>query len=83
MNWSNDTCPPSNQQAQEMLPRMGDNVEFNCPSCGRFRISGTAFEVIRSFPEVTRKSALDKAKKRSRSTAACRKFSMRISARSD
>jgi hypothetical protein len=44
---------------------MGDNVEFNCPSCGRYRISGTAFEVIRSFPEATRNAALERAKKRS------------------
>lgn len=64
MNWTNDNCPVSDEPAQEMVPRMGDNVEFVCPTCGRFRVTGTAMELIRHSPLHDRSRALRRALKR-------------------
>lgn len=64
MNWSNDNCPVSDEPAQETVPRMGDNVEFVCPSCGRFRVTGSAMEVIRHSSPEDRSRALRRAAKR-------------------
>lgn len=64
MNWTNDNCPVSNEPAQEALPRMGDFAEIICPSCGRFRISGTALEMIRNRDPDGRERALAEAKRR-------------------
>ena len=37
-----NTCPISDEPA-EALPKTGGYHEFDCPSCGRFRISDTAW----------------------------------------
>ncbi|TWA35482.1 hypothetical protein [Sinorhizobium medicae] len=60
MNWIN--CPISNEPAQEALPRLGDFAEFTCPTCGRFRITGTALEMIRSRDFDGRQFVLTQAK---------------------
>lgn len=64
MDWSNDNCPVCNGQAKEALPRMGDFAEIICKDCGRYRISGSALEVIRYEPADTRSRALMRAAKR-------------------
>ncbi|WP_234895721.1 hypothetical protein [Sinorhizobium medicae] len=62
MNWINDDCPVSNEPAQEALSRLGDFAEFTCPTCGRFRITGTALEMIRGLDLDGRQFALTQAK---------------------
>jgi len=64
MDWSNDSCPICNGQAKEALPRMGDLAEILCSECGRYRVSGTALEVIRHEDRQTRDAALAAAKAR-------------------
>ncbi len=41
---------------------MGDNAEFICDDCGRYRITGTALETIRSLDVPDRKALLERAK---------------------
>lgn len=65
MDWSNDTCPVCNNGGREALPRMGDFAEFICDGCGRYRVTGTALEIIRHEEPQTRRAALDKAIERS------------------
>ncbi|MGZ2475508.1 hypothetical protein ACVI1N_003799 [Sinorhizobium medicae] len=55
---------PSNKPAQEALPRLGDFVEITCPTCGRFRITGTALEMIRGRDLDGRQFALTQAKRK-------------------
>ncbi|CAN7450550.1 hypothetical protein LJR235_002901 [Pararhizobium sp. LjRoot235] len=62
MNWTNDTCPISLEPAQEELSGIEDVVEFICPTCGRFRITGTALAMILHRDPDTREAALAQAK---------------------
>jgi hypothetical protein len=62
MNWTNDTCPISDEPAQEELSGIQDIAEFICPSCGRFRITGTALAMILHRDPDARESALAQAK---------------------
>lgn len=62
MDWSNDTCPITNEPVREALPRMGDYAEFICPTCGRFRISGTSMETIRTYDPNRRLEFLEQAR---------------------
>lgn len=62
MNWTNDRCPISFEPAQEELSGIQDVVEFICPVCGRFRITGTALAMILHKDPDTRESALAQAK---------------------
>lgn len=64
MNWSVDKCPVTQETAQEALPRMGDYSEHICPTCGRFRISGSSREAIRHYRLNERVAFLDEAKRR-------------------
>ncbi|MFA1625227.1 hypothetical protein ACDY96_21280 [Rhizobium mongolense] len=62
MNWTNDICPISNEPAQEDLSGIEDVVEFICPTCGRFRITGTALAMILHRDPDARVFALAQAK---------------------
>ena len=54
-------CPVSGDQAIER-PTAGDYREYDCPSCGTFRISRTALALAPDSPE-TLKAALEIAKR--------------------
>ena len=58
MDWSNDNCPVCRGSAREALPRMGDFAEIICDSCGRYRISGTAIEVMRHDDDDARRTRI-------------------------
>lgn len=60
-NWSNATCPVTDEPAREMEQRLGDNVEFVCQSCGHFRVTGSALMAMRRFPISVRQRALSRA----------------------
>lgn len=62
MNWTNDNCPICELPAEEALPRMGDFAEFICDDCGRYRITGTALETIRTKDITNRRALLERAK---------------------
>ncbi|WP_457812052.1 hypothetical protein [Sinorhizobium meliloti] len=64
MKSTNGDCPVSNEPAQEALPRLGDFVEITCPTCGRFRITRTALEMIRGRDLDGRQFALTQAKRK-------------------
>lgn len=64
MNWTNDTCPISIEPAQEDVSGIEDVVEFVCPTCGRFRITGTALAMILHRDSDAREFALAQAKMR-------------------
>lgn len=64
MDWSNDYCPISNEEVKEALPRSADFAEFICPTCGRFRITGTAMKIVRTKELQDRLAVLDEAKRR-------------------
>ena len=55
------SCPISADR-DVLQPSIGDYVEYNCPTCGRFRISGTAFELVSEHDPETLKTALNVAK---------------------
>ncbi|MDR6759486.1 hypothetical protein J2Y48_004802 [Mycoplana sp. BE70] len=61
MIWSNATCPVTDEPAREMDPRIGDNVEFVCRTCGHFRVTGSALKTMRHFPVSARQRALSRA----------------------
>jgi len=63
MDWSNDNCPVCDNAAKEALPRMGDFAEIICDDCGRYRVTGSALEVIRFASHEDRTRALRRAKK--------------------
>ncbi|HEY8574923.1 MAG TPA: hypothetical protein VIL88_01145 [Devosia sp.] len=54
-------CPVSGEQATEH-PTTGDYREYDCPTCGRFRISRTVLALAPDNPE-TLKAALETAKR--------------------
>ncbi|GEC42306.1 hypothetical protein EME01_63780 [Sinorhizobium meliloti] len=56
--------PRLNEPAQEALPRLGDFAEITCPTCGRFRITRTALEMIRGRDLDGRQFALTQAKRK-------------------
>lgn len=55
MKGNNEKCPISNEPA-EVLSSTGDYREFDCPSYGRFRISGSALKKIQTRPRRKRSS---------------------------
>lgn len=55
------TCPISDEPV-EVIPTVGDYAEFDCPSCGRFRISRTALKLIAKRSRRRRETLLDKAR---------------------
>jgi hypothetical protein len=57
-----NTCPISDEPA-EALPQTGGYHEFDCPSCGRFRISDTALEQIQAMSRREREALLSEAKR--------------------
>jgi hypothetical protein len=61
MNQTKDYCPISDEPA-ETSPTDGDFAEFDCPSCGRFRISRTALKTITNLPRKERETLLNKAR---------------------
>ncbi|RWG20150.1 MAG: hypothetical protein EOQ55_12600 [Mesorhizobium sp.] len=63
LDWSNDSCPVSNEPAKEALPRMGDFAEFICDTCGRFRISLSSLKEIRLHDAPSRQGFLESAKR--------------------
>ncbi|WP_234838519.1 hypothetical protein [Sinorhizobium medicae] len=65
MKWTNGDCPVSNEPAQEALPGLlRDFAEITCPTCGRFRITRTALEMIRGRDLDGRQFALTQAKRK-------------------
>lgn len=54
-------CPVSGDQAIE-LPTNGDYREYDCPTCGIFRVSRTVLALAPESPE-TLKAALEIAKR--------------------
>lgn len=61
MTWTSDHCPISDEPAQEALPRDGDFAEFNCPTCGRFRIAISSLKKIRNYARDDRTALLYQA----------------------
>jgi predicted RNA-binding Zn-ribbon protein involved in translation (DUF1610 family) len=55
------TCPISDEPV-EVIPTDGDYAEFDCPGCGRFRISRTALRLIANRSRRKRETLLDKAR---------------------
>lgn len=56
-----DICPISGDPV-ESLPKTGDYIEFDCPTCGRFRISGSALEAMSELSRQEKETYLSKAK---------------------
>jgi predicted RNA-binding Zn-ribbon protein involved in translation (DUF1610 family) len=56
------TCPISDEPVHEVLPRTGDFAEFDCPGCGRFRISRTALKTIKNKSRAEREALLNSAR---------------------
>ncbi|MBB3237387.1 hypothetical protein FHS20_004284 [Phyllobacterium endophyticum] len=54
-------CPISNEPV-DLISTASDYSEFNCPSCGRFRISPAALKLIVNHSRRRRESLLDKAR---------------------
>lgn len=62
MSWTyGNKCPVTDEECQEALPRQGDYRELICPTCGRFRISGTSFETIKKYSPDEKVAFLHKA----------------------
>lgn len=61
MNGNREQCPISKEPA-EVLQSTVDYREFNCPSCGRFRISGSALITIRTKSRKEREALLSQAR---------------------
>lgn len=61
MNWSNVTCPVTDEPAREIAQRIGDSIDFVCPTCGHFRATASAIEMMSSLPKVVRQAALQRA----------------------
>jgi predicted RNA-binding Zn-ribbon protein involved in translation (DUF1610 family) len=57
-----DRCPISDEPAEVAIPTDGDFAEFDCPSCGRFRISRTALKAIKRLPRKEKEALLNKAR---------------------
>ena len=62
MNWTKDYCPISEEKVEAISPISGDFAEFNCPSCGHFRITRTALKMIKNLPRNERETLLNKAR---------------------
>ena len=56
-----DKCPISGDPV-ETLPTTGDYIELDCPTCGRFRISGSALEAMTELSRQEKEAFLSKAK---------------------
>ena len=54
-------CPISGDP-DVLLPSTGDYAEYDCPTCGRFRITGTALELAGDHDQDLLRTALDVAK---------------------
>ena len=48
--WSRGTCRICGQSGTTVYPKGGDWIDMQCPSCGRYRVSGTADTVMPSEP---------------------------------
>ena len=57
----NDTCPISRDPAKAVLST-SDYYEFDCPNCGRFRISELALEHIAELSRQEREALLSQAR---------------------
>lgn len=57
-----DICPISGDPV-DSLPTTGDYIEFDCPTCGRFRISGSALESMTELSRQEKEALLSKAKR--------------------
>ena len=55
-------CPISGDPAQS-LPTTGDYIELDCPTCGRFRISGSALKSMTELSRQEKEALLSKAKR--------------------
>jgi hypothetical protein len=56
-----DICPISGDPVAS-LPTTGDYIEFDCPTCGRFRISCLALEAMTKLPRQDKEAFLNKAR---------------------
>ena len=55
-----------NEKALDKSDPSLDGSSVNCPSCGRYSISGTVLAQFLELPRKDRKDALDKAKRRAK-----------------
>jgi Zn-finger nucleic acid-binding protein len=46
------TCPHCGNKAM-LMPKLGDYSEYNCPTCGTYRISGTMEKLIKNGADPT------------------------------
>lgn len=61
MNENKEQCPISKEPV-EVLQTTADYREFSCPSCGRFRISGSALIMIATKSRKEREALLSQAR---------------------
>ena len=56
---------PDSGHANALETRLSDSHQFNCPECGRFRVSGTALQLFKLNPHrYDRRGLLEQAKNR-------------------
>lgn len=60
---SRDPCPVCGEIANKLEPKDYDGCMFNCETCSRFNVSGSAFSRLTKQTIENRKEALEKAKR--------------------
>lgn len=61
MNHIDHSCPITDEPVDDVILKMGDTVEYVCPTCGRFRITFEAATALKVQPRWKRWAKFEKA----------------------